>query len=77
MLAVSALEVAVLDRFRPRRTFRRITGAVLRDLLPEENRAVDAPPPSAVAGGDDAPAASAAVDETPDDPAPGSGRKRR
>ncbi len=77
VLAVSALEVAVLDRFRPRRTFRRITGPVLRDLLPEENRAADTPPPSAVAGGDDAPAASAAVDEPPDDPAPGSGRKRR
>ena len=61
----------MLDRTRPRRTFRRITGAVLRDLLPEENRAVDAPTP-AVAGGDDAPAAGGVVD-TPDEPGDTSG----
>jgi proteasome alpha subunit len=60
-LGVSALEVAVLDRTRPRRTFRRITGAALRELLPEENRNLDAPAGSAVAGGDDAPAGSGAV----------------
>jgi proteasome alpha subunit len=63
LLGVSALEVAVLDRSRPRRTFRRIEGAALRDLLPEANRAVDAPAqPPAVAGGDDAPAGSGAVE---------------
>lgn len=70
VLGVSALEVAVLERSRPRRTFRRITGSALNDLLPEENRAVDAPVPPAVAGGDDAPAASGAVngaEETPGD----------
>jgi proteasome alpha subunit len=39
LLGVSALEVAVLDRRRPRRAFRRITGATLEALLPEENRA--------------------------------------
>ena len=44
MLGVSALEVAVLDRARPRRTFRRIAGPALRGLLPEANQAVDAPP---------------------------------
>ncbi len=62
VLGASALEVAVLDRTRTRRTFRRITGQVLRDLLPEANRAVDAPPAPTVAGGDDMPAASGAVD---------------
>lgn len=39
VLGVSALEVAVLDRNRPRRAFRRIIGAALEALLPEENRA--------------------------------------
>jgi proteasome alpha subunit len=41
LLGASALEVAVLDRNRPRRAFRRITGAALRALLPEENQRVD------------------------------------
>jgi proteasome alpha subunit len=35
------LEVAVLDRARPRRTFRRITGAQLNRLLGQEGSAVD------------------------------------
>jgi proteasome alpha subunit len=60
VLGVGALEVAVLDRTRPRRTFRRITGRVLHDLLPEANQAVSGGP-RAVAGGDDAPAGSGAV----------------
>ena len=34
ILGVGQLEVAVLDRFRPRRAFRRITGAALTALLP-------------------------------------------
>ena len=38
VLQVTALEVAVLDRSRPRRAFRRITGSALDALLPEENR---------------------------------------
>jgi proteasome alpha subunit len=38
VLGVGALEVAVLDRKRPRRAFRRIAGAALDALLPEENR---------------------------------------
>jgi proteasome alpha subunit len=63
-LGVSALEVAVLDRSRPRRTFRRITGPALRDLVPEANRNAEAPAPPPVAGGDDAPAASGAVNGT-------------
>jgi proteasome alpha subunit len=63
VLGVSALEVAVLDRARPRRTFRRITGAILRGLLPEANQAVDAPAASAdPTGGDDAPAGSGATE---------------
>lgn len=33
-IEVSSLEVAVLDQGRPRRAFRRITGAALTDLLP-------------------------------------------
>ncbi|MGE3288781.1 MAG: proteasome subunit alpha [Pseudonocardia sp.] len=37
-LSVEALEVAVLERSRPRRAFRRIAGAALRSLLPAENR---------------------------------------
>ncbi len=39
-LGVGALEVAVLDRSRPRRAFRRFTGAALAALLPGD-RAVD------------------------------------
>lgn len=54
-LGVRALEVAVLDRGRPRRSFRRITGSALRELLPEANRTVDAPAGSADVGGDESP----------------------
>lgn len=56
VIGPSALEVAVLDRVRPGRTFRRITGSVLRDLLPEANRTADAPPSADQTGGDDVPA---------------------
>jgi proteasome alpha subunit len=63
VLGVSALEVAVLDRARRRRTFRRIAGPTLRALLPEPNRAIDAPAASAdPAGGDDAPAGAGATE---------------
>ena len=62
VLGVWALEVAVLDRARPRRTFRRITGATLRGLLPADNRG--APDADQAKGGDDAPAASGAEDGT-------------
>jgi proteasome alpha subunit len=61
-LGVTALEVAVLDRARERRTFRRIQGQALRDLLPEANRAVDAPPTSEDVGGDDTPAGAGATE---------------
>jgi proteasome alpha subunit len=60
ILGVGALEVAVLDRTRPRRSFRRITGAALRELLPPENRGgADA---DLEVGGDDLPAAAGAQD---------------
>ncbi len=62
VLSVSALEVAVLDRARPRRTFRRIIGPTLRGLLPEANRTVDAPTAADPAGGDDAPAGAGATE---------------
>jgi proteasome alpha subunit len=37
-LGVSTLEVAILDQSRPRRAFRRITGAALQKLLPEQDQ---------------------------------------
>jgi proteasome alpha subunit len=42
-LSPGQLEVAVLDRERPRRTFRRIGGTLLRDLLNHSSRVTDAP----------------------------------
>jgi proteasome alpha subunit len=42
-LAPEQLEVAVLDRNRPRRTFRRITGSLLGRLLSSEDPTRDAP----------------------------------
>ena len=42
-LEPAQLEVAVLDRERPRRTFRRIGGTLLRDLLNHTSRVTDAP----------------------------------
>ena len=65
VLGVSALEVAVLDRSRPRRTFRRITGSALRELLPERNRAVDSPTTAEAVGGDDTPAGGGAPEAPP------------
>lgn len=40
-LGVGQLEVAVLDRSRPRRAFRRITGAALTALLPTDDTPAD------------------------------------
>jgi proteasome alpha subunit len=42
-LGAGSLEVAVLDRNRPRRTFRRITGHLLERLLSTEDPTSDAP----------------------------------
>ncbi len=55
VLGVRALEVAVLDRGRPRRSFRRIMGSTLRGLLPEANRTVDVPTNAEDVGGDESP----------------------
>ena len=43
VLGASTLEVAVLDANRPRRAFRRITGAALDALLPKVDAAPEAP----------------------------------
>ena len=43
-LGANQLEVAVLDRHRPRRTFRRITGQLLERLLSSDDPTRDAPP---------------------------------
>lgn len=45
-LGVDQLEVAVLDRDRPHRTFRRIRGAPLRDLLPGSSESDDQSAPA-------------------------------
>nr|WP_245941701.1 proteasome subunit alpha [Vallicoccus soli] len=61
-LTAAQLEVALLDRSRPRRTFRRLTGAVLERLLgadapaaqgtaPDDPAARPVPGPTALAGG--------------------------
>ncbi len=63
---MSALEVAVLDRTRPRRTFRRIAGATLRELVPERNRGIDTPASAEPTGGDDVPAGGGAPEESSD-----------
>ena len=69
-LTASQLEVAILDRTRPRRTFRRLTGRALSDLLglPDDNGAGapvpvgglapdqrDTSPPTSLAGGSEEP----------------------
>ena len=59
VLGVAALEVAVLERTRPRRAFRRITGGALRAVLPAENRGSE--DVDLEVGGDEAPAAGGAV----------------
>jgi proteasome alpha subunit len=45
-LDVDKLEVAVLERHRPYRAFRRITGAALRALLPSEGSGTAGKPPA-------------------------------
>jgi proteasome alpha subunit len=59
-LPAEQLEVAVLDRRRPKRAFRRVVGAALRALL------VDQPVPA-----DDATPAETAASHAPSAPAPG------
>ncbi|GAA1379001.1 proteasome subunit alpha [Pseudonocardia kongjuensis] len=62
VLGADALEVAVLDRTRARRTFRRIDRDALAGLLPAANRGTAEAEPG-VAGGDDAAAAEGALDD--------------
>jgi proteasome alpha subunit len=59
-LPAEQIEVAVLDRRRPKRAFRRITGATLRSLLADEPVAEDTEP-----------SAEAAATHAPSAPAPG------
>lgn len=60
-LDASQLEVAVLDRGRPRRSFRRVVGPVLTRLL-------EGPAPVAEASGSPAPAAAPEVPDAPNTP---------
>ena len=59
LLDVDRLEVAVLDRTRPRRAFRRIAGQALADLLPSPVAVVD--------GGEATPEESGENDTKPDE----------
>jgi proteasome alpha subunit len=70
--------VAVLDRARPRRKFRRLTGAALGHALGESDTGADADagdgdeassPPTALAGGSHEPPGPAATDSEDADPA--------
>jgi proteasome alpha subunit len=58
-LAAEQLEVAVLDRRRPKRAFRRIVGAPLRQLLGEEGGASEADEADEAATAAHAPSVSA------------------
>ena len=78
-LTADQLEVAVLDRTRPRRKFRRITAAVLARMLgesaptgPEVPRPDEreTPPPTALAGGSEEPPGPAPSDSEGEGPEP-------
>jgi proteasome alpha subunit len=79
-LSVGQLEVAVLDRRRPGRAFRRITGAALTTLLDAAAAAAPTAPPDEAAS--PPPAAEAAAETTPPGTTPpgttppGNGRNR-
>jgi proteasome alpha subunit len=77
-LTANQLEVAMLERRRPRRKFRRLTGAALSELLGQEAEPGDVPPgegkhpderqaspPTSLAGGSHEPADPAPGDEEP------------
>src|SRR6476620_2353353 len=63
------LEVAVLDRDRPRRSFRRIVGPVLTRLLGEPRETTDAPAGLLGSGATPAPGDPATTGEPPEGPA--------
>ena len=82
-LTANQLEVAMLERRRPRRKFRRLTGAALSELLGQEAEPGDAPktegthpderevsPPTSLAGGTHEPASNDSSEAAPT-PAPG------
>ncbi|RCW40466.1 proteasome alpha subunit [Halopolyspora algeriensis] len=52
-LGVGQLEVAVLERSRPHRTFRRISGAALRELLPGSGESGSGEQSASAPGGDE------------------------
>jgi proteasome alpha subunit len=81
VLTANQLEVAILDRHKPGRTFRRITGNALTALLtepsgetPAEEPSIEEPPteaaPAETAPGDEAPEATQPADATQTRPAP-------
>ncbi len=61
-IAAGQLEVAVLDRARAHRTFRRLTGARLEALLTQAKSAMDAPPATAKPAGGAEPESGAKPD---------------
>lgn len=72
-LGADQLEVAVLDRDRPRRTFRRVVGSLLDRLLSRENPMADAPVDEAHPGHPEVLSGEAEAAEA-DDPGPMTGR---
>jgi proteasome alpha subunit len=70
-LPAAQLEVAILDRARPHRTFRRLQGPRLEELIAESRAATAAAAPSAPAT-TDAPKAPPASDDPPTGPSAGS-----
>ena len=71
-LTASQLEVAILDRARAHRTFRRLRGARLEELLAESRAtAPAAPEPAPESASEAAPEAAPEPDEPPTGPTPG------
>ncbi len=74
-LTAAQLEVAILDRARAHRTFRRLRGARLEELIAESRSAAASAEASPATDATDTPDATPAVDESPEPPigpAPGS-----
>jgi len=70
-LTASQLEIAILDRARAHRTFRRLQGPRLEELI-AESRSASAPETSAAPEAAPAPDAGPASDDPPTGPAAGS-----
>jgi proteasome alpha subunit len=69
-LDAAQLEVAVLDRDRPRRSFRRIVGPLLTRLLGEPRETTDAPAGLLGSEGAPGPGAPTTTGESPEGPPP-------